>query len=94
MISNLILKKYSSDPTILSSLAWNAVRDTLTSINHPEYVTYIESVKVTDKRITIKTLKPIVNQELSHHREAILDRINAGFKTFGMVKIERKIVFL
>lgn len=55
---------------------------------------YIESVKVTDKSITIKTGKPIVNMELSNHKEALRERIDTAFKTFGIVKMERKITFI
>lgn len=55
---------------------------------------YIESVKVTGTRITIKTGKPIVNAELSHYKEAIKERIEESFRTFGVVKVERKIVFI
>jgi len=51
-------------------------------------------VKVTDTRITIKTGKPIVNTELSNHREAIKKRIEESFLIFGIAKAERKIVFI
>jgi uncharacterized Zn ribbon protein len=57
-------------------------------------VYYIGSVKVTDTRITIKTGKPIVNMELSNHKEAIQKRIDEGFQTFGIPKTERKITFI
>lgn len=55
---------------------------------------HIESVKVTDSRITIKTGKPIVNTELSNHKEDIRERIDEAFKTFGIAKMERKIMFI
>ena len=32
--------------------------------------------------------------ELSHHKEAIKERIDESFKTFGIAKHERKIVFI
>lgn len=57
-------------------------------------MTYVISVKVTDTRITIKTGKPIVNMELSNYKESILVRIEEGFRVFGMVKQDRKIVFI
>lgn len=55
---------------------------------------YIESVKVTNARITIKTGKPIVNMELSNYKEALRERIEESFQTFGIIKQERKIVFI
>jgi len=91
---SLKLTAHTTNPTILSSLAWNAVRDALTRIGRVELIAYIESVKVTDKRITIKTNKPLVNSELSHHKEAIRTRTEEAFQTFGVPKTERRIVFL
>lgn len=55
---------------------------------------YILSVKVTDTRITIKTGKPIANMELTHYSEVMKERIEEAFKTFGIAKQERKIVFI
>ena len=57
-------------------------------------MSYIESVKITPTRITIKTGKPIVNMELSNYKEVIKERIEESFKTFGIPKAERKIVFI
>ncbi|EKD30310.1 MAG: hypothetical protein ACD_78C00093G0004 [uncultured bacterium (gcode 4)] len=91
---HLNLTPHISSPTIISSLAWNAVRDSLEKSGKKELVNYIESVKVTDTRITIKTGKPIVNMELSNYKEAIKGRIEEGFQMFGIVKTERKIVFI
>ncbi len=91
---SLKLTSHTTNPTILSALAWNAVRDALTKLDRTELIDYIESVKVTEKRITIKTGKPLVNSELSHHREPIQTRIEEAFQTFGVPKMERKIVFL
>lgn len=91
---HLNLTQHISSPVIISSLAWNAVRDSLTKLGKWELVKYIESVKVTPTRITIKTGKPIVNMELSNYKEAIKERIEESFQTFGIVKTERKIVFI
>ena len=83
MPSNLNLRSHATNPAILTSLAWNAIRDVLTTIGHPEFVPYIESVKVSGKRVTIKTGKPIVNNELLHHREVMIARIEESFRKFG-----------
>ncbi|MDD5197370.1 MAG: hypothetical protein PHN60_00755 [Candidatus Gracilibacteria bacterium] len=91
---HLNLTPHVSSPIIISSLAWNAVRDSLEKSGKGELVKYVESVKVTNTRITIKTGKPIVNMELSNHREAIKERIEEGFQTFGIAKMERKIVLI
>ncbi len=90
----LNLTPHISSPVIISSLAWNAIRDSLEKQGKWELVTYIESVKVTNTRITIKTGKPIINTELSNYKETIKERIDEGFKTFGIAKQERKIVFI
>ncbi|MDD2916712.1 MAG: hypothetical protein PHH70_02615 [Candidatus Gracilibacteria bacterium] len=91
---HLNLKSHTANPVIVSSLAWNAVRDCLTKTGKGELVEHIESVKVTPTRITIKTGKPIVNAELTNHKEALKIRIDESFKTFGIPKSERKIVFI
>lgn len=91
---HLNLASHSNSPAIISALAWNAVRDSLEKLGKKELVSYIESVKVTDTRITIKTGKPVVNMELSNCKEAIKRRIEEGFQTFGIAKAERKIVFI
>ncbi|NDK19840.1 hypothetical protein GW819_03290 [Candidatus Gracilibacteria bacterium] len=91
---HLNLTQHTSNPVVISSLAWNAVRDSLTKLGKGELVNYIESVKVTDSRITIKTGKPIVNMDLLNHKEAIKERIDESFQIFGIKKIERKIVFI
>jgi hypothetical protein len=91
---HLNLTSHMGNPAVISSLAWNAVRDSLTKLGKWELVSYIESVKITPTRITIKTGKPIVNMELSNHKEAIKERIEGSFQAFGIPKSERKIVFI
>lgn len=91
---HLDLKSHTTNPTILSSLAWNAIRDVLTKAQRWELLDYIESIKITEKRIAIKTTKPIVNHELSNYSEAIRERIDESFENFGVVKVERKVVFI
>lgn len=91
---HLNLQSHTSNPAIISSLAWNAIRDSLTKLDQLELVAHIESVKVTPTRITIKTGKPIVNMELLNHKEALKIRIDESFKTFGVPKSERKIVLI
>ena len=93
-IFQLNLAKHTSNPAILSSLAWNAVRDELNMLGREDLTETIESIKITPTRITIRTGKPIVNQELSHHRESIRTRIEKAFETFGIKKVERKIVLI
>lgn len=88
---HLNLKSHTPNPVIVSSLAWNAVRDCLTKSGKWELVNYIESVKVTDTRITIKTGKPIVNMELTNHKEALRERIEESFKTFEIDKQREKL---
>jgi len=91
---HLNLRSHSSNPVIISSLVWNAVRDSLTKQQRGDLIVYVISVKVTDTRITIKTGKPVINTELSHHKEVIKARIEESLRTFGIVPIERKIVFV
>ena len=55
---------YRSRRDIETALAWSAVKKTLTELGREELFDYIQSVKVTEKNITIKTSKPIVNEEL------------------------------
>jgi hypothetical protein len=49
---------------IETALAWNAVKKTLTEAGRDDLFTYIKSVKVTEKYITINTVKPVINSEL------------------------------
>jgi hypothetical protein len=92
-MKHLNLLSHSRNPAILSSLAWNAVRDSLNRQTKGDLMKYILSIKVTDTRITIKTGKPIINTELSHYRENIQVRIEESFRVFGIVHTERKIIF-
>lgn len=91
---HLNLRAHTANPVIISSLAWNAIRDILEKQGKGGLMKYVESVKVTDKSITVKTGKPIVNAELTNHKEALKERINEAFKTFGVPAQERKMVFI
>lgn len=70
---------------IETAIAWNAVKKTLSELEREELFGYIQSVKVTDKNITISTGKPIVNAEIRLCSEKILASINKGLKTIRSV---------
>lgn len=49
---------------IETALAWSAVRKTLFEAEREELFEQIQSVKVTEKYITVRSGKPIINSEL------------------------------
>lgn len=51
---------------IETALAWNAVKKALHEAGRDELFPYIQSVKVTEKYITLKTSKPLVIAELNN----------------------------
>lgn len=59
-----------------TALAWNAVKKTLMTHGRDELFAYIQSVKVTEKNITITTNKPIVNEELRGYSLEFMTAIN------------------
>jgi hypothetical protein len=56
---------YDRSHDIETALAWNAIKKSLHEAGRDDIFPYIKSVKVTPKYVTIKTGKPIVNEELT-----------------------------
>ena len=50
--------------TILKSIIWNTLIETFKKEKQIDITSYLESIKLKWKKITIKTYKPIVNTEL------------------------------
>ncbi len=55
---------YRTSHDIETALAWNAIKKVLVEAGREELFPYIQSVKVTEKYITLKTGKPLINAEL------------------------------
>lgn len=55
---------YDRSRDIETALAWNAIKKALHEAGREDLFGYIKSVKIAQKYITIRTEKPIVNEEL------------------------------
>lgn len=55
---------YRTGHDIETALAWNVIKKVLVEAGREELFPYIQSVKVTEKYITLKTGKPLINAEL------------------------------
>jgi hypothetical protein len=55
---------YRTNHDIETALAWNAIKKVLVEAGRDELFPYIQSVKITEKYITLKTGKPLINAEL------------------------------
>lgn len=49
---------------IETALAWNSVKKILSECGRSDLFSYIKSVKVTEQYITLRTEKPLINEEL------------------------------
>ncbi len=77
---------YRKRRDIETAIAWNAVKKILIELSREDLFEYIQSVKVTDKNVTLMTGKPIVNEELKFHGSKILQNVNMGLKTIGSLE--------
>jgi hypothetical protein len=57
---------------IETALAWSSVKKVLTQAKREDLFEQIQSIKVTEKYITLTTQKPIVNAELIYHKDSLL----------------------
>ncbi len=73
--------EYRKRHDIETAIAWNAVKKALTELDRDDLFEYIQSVKITEKYITLMTGKPIVNEELKFHGSKILQNVNVGLQT-------------
>lgn len=67
-----------------TALAWSNIKKVLILTHREELFEMIQSVKVTEKYITLSTKKPIVNAELSLLREDMLAAINLSFEKMSI----------
>lgn len=65
------------------ALAWNVIKNFLTSQEKEGLFSYIKSIRLTEKNIHIITEKPIVNQEILFLEISLLNNINQSMRQFG-----------
>lgn len=75
---------YDRSRDIETALAWSSIRKTLTDAGREDIFHEIKSIRITDKTIVITTMKPIVNAEISHYRESIVENLNASWKKMSI----------
>ena len=63
---------FRTNRDIETALAWNAIKKALQNLGKDELFKYIESIKITEKYIILKTGKPLINQEFKFLEEKIL----------------------
>jgi hypothetical protein len=74
---------------IETALAWSGVKKVLIEARREDLFDMIQSIKVTEKYITITTQKPIVNAELKFYRENFLVKINTNLSMMTLLKREK-----
>ncbi|MBP8016774.1 hypothetical protein KAZ01_02090 [Candidatus Gracilibacteria bacterium] len=89
----LDLAKYGKNKNILISVIFKKIRDFLDSKKSEKLFSYIQSIKLIDNNVFIKTNKPIVNNELKMFEQDLKNVILDVLNNFGIVYKDLKIIF-
>lgn len=95
-IKDLVLKSLNKtwkQNQILSSIIYNVLISKFKDKKNIDISSYIISVKIKEYNISIKTNKPIINQEIKLFENEILEEITQKFKKIW-IKKEWKITLL
>ncbi len=89
----LDLAKYWKNKNILISVIFKKIRDFLDSKKSEKLFSYIQSIKLIDNNVFIKTNKPIVNNELKMFEQDLKNVILDVLNNFWIVYKDLKIIF-
>ncbi|GAB0174207.1 MAG: hypothetical protein HHAS10_00860 [Candidatus Altimarinota bacterium] len=74
------IKTRHNSHDIETALAWNALKKTLHEAGRDDLFPYIQSVKVTEKYVTVRTGKPLINLELLTFEKAFSESLDRFFQ--------------
>ena len=89
----LDLTKYWKNKNILISVIFKKIKDFLDSKKSEKLFSYIQSIKLIDNNIFIKTNKPIINNELKMFEQDLKNVILDVLKNFWIIYKDLKIIF-
>jgi hypothetical protein len=94
MFSRLDLASYPKHETMMIALAWSTIRSILAGKEKYHCFNAIHSIKIRERRIVIKTLRPIANSELTLYKREIEDALNEKLLKLHLTNKKFSVVFL
>jgi hypothetical protein len=94
MFSRLDLASNPQHETMIIALAWSTIRAILTGKEKSHCFDAIHSIKLREKSIVIKTLRPIANAEIRLHKKEIEDALNEKLLKLHLTNKKFSVVFL